>query len=198
MGIKCTKLYDLEALYGSIYILPTIYGRQMDDAIYTIRPVFDERIKRMVDWLLIVLLKIFFYLRGDVTITGEGLQNLGLCSGAQVLWAERDLYRATLAVTRGLVFSGLIRRTFLFSRLLQHTRGIYSKLDHHGSPFSRLLRHARDTEALFLARSSWVYKKNGKTSGTYRKCWWNNYLVPQTSLQLTPLVIHVQLRVNEP
>jgi hypothetical protein len=43
--------------------------------------------------------------------------------GAQGLWAGRDLYRATPAVTRGLSFSGLIRRTAPFSRLLQHTRG---------------------------------------------------------------------------
>jgi hypothetical protein len=43
--------------------------------------------------------------------------------GAQGLWAGRDLYRATPAVTRDLGFSGLIRRTAPFGRLLQHTRG---------------------------------------------------------------------------
>jgi hypothetical protein len=43
--------------------------------------------------------------------------------GAQGLWAGRDLYRATPAVTRGLGFSGLIRRNAPFSRLLRHTRG---------------------------------------------------------------------------
>jgi hypothetical protein len=43
--------------------------------------------------------------------------------GAQGLWAGRDLYRATPAVTRDLGFSGLIRRTAPFSRLLRHTRG---------------------------------------------------------------------------
>jgi hypothetical protein len=43
--------------------------------------------------------------------------------GAQGLWAARDLYRATPAVTRNLGFSGLIRRTAPFSRLLWHTRG---------------------------------------------------------------------------
>jgi hypothetical protein len=43
--------------------------------------------------------------------------------GAQGLWAGRDLYRATPAVTRDLGFSGLIRRTASFSRLLRHTRG---------------------------------------------------------------------------
>jgi hypothetical protein len=39
--------------------------------------------------------------------------------GAQGLWAGRDLYRATPAVTRDLSFSGLIRRTTPFSRLIQ-------------------------------------------------------------------------------
>jgi hypothetical protein len=43
--------------------------------------------------------------------------------GAQGLWAGRDLYRATPAVTRGLGFSGLIRRTAPFSHLLRHTSG---------------------------------------------------------------------------
>jgi hypothetical protein len=44
--------------------------------------------------------------------------------GAQGLWAWRDLYRATTAVTRGLAwFSSLIRRTAPFSCLLRHTRG---------------------------------------------------------------------------
>jgi hypothetical protein len=43
--------------------------------------------------------------------------------GAQGLWACRDLYRVTPAVTRDLGFSGLIRRTAPFSRILRHTRG---------------------------------------------------------------------------
>jgi hypothetical protein len=43
--------------------------------------------------------------------------------GAQGLWAGRDLYRATLAVTRDLGFPSFIRRTTPFSRLLRHTRG---------------------------------------------------------------------------
>jgi hypothetical protein len=43
--------------------------------------------------------------------------------GAQGLWAGRDLYRATPAVIRDLGFSGLIRRTAPFSRLLRQTRG---------------------------------------------------------------------------
>jgi hypothetical protein len=43
--------------------------------------------------------------------------------GAQGLWAGRDLYRATPAVTRDLGFSGLIRRTAPFTHLLRHTKG---------------------------------------------------------------------------
>jgi hypothetical protein len=43
--------------------------------------------------------------------------------GAQGLWAGRDLYRATSAVTRGLHFSSLIRMSVPFNRLLQQTRG---------------------------------------------------------------------------
>jgi hypothetical protein len=46
-----------------------------------------------------------------------------LMLGAQGLWAGRDLHRATPAMTRGLGFSGLIRRTAPFSRLLRHRRG---------------------------------------------------------------------------
>jgi hypothetical protein len=43
--------------------------------------------------------------------------------GAHGLWAGRDLYPATSAVTQGLGFSGLIQRTAPFGRLLQHTIG---------------------------------------------------------------------------
>jgi hypothetical protein len=43
--------------------------------------------------------------------------------GAQCLWAGRDLYRATHAVTQDLGFSGLIRRTAPFNRLLRFARG---------------------------------------------------------------------------
>ena len=74
-----------------------------------------------------------FHLYGDVTITGEGLQNLGLCSALRAFWAGRDLYRASPAVTRDLGLSGLIRRTTPFSRLLRYTRGC------RGSILTRIL-----------------------------------------------------------
>jgi hypothetical protein len=61
------------------------------------------------------------HLYGDVTIAGEGLQNLGLCSALRAFGQEaRVLYDVTLATTQGLNFPGLIRRTAPFSRL---TRG---------------------------------------------------------------------------
>jgi hypothetical protein len=46
-----------------------------------------------------------------------------LMFGAQGLWAGRDLYRVTPAVTRDLCFPGLIQRTAPFSRFLRPTTG---------------------------------------------------------------------------
>jgi hypothetical protein len=57
-----------------------------------------------------------FHLYGDVTIAGEGLQNLGVCSALRAF--EQGGIFITPAVTRDLGFSGLIRRTAPFSRLL--------------------------------------------------------------------------------
>jgi hypothetical protein len=83
----------------------------------------------LIDWLADLLIiycfksrSRFFLLKyGDVTIAGEGLQNLDLCSELRA-FEQEDFYRATPAVTRGLGFSGLIRRTAPFSRLLWYTR----------------------------------------------------------------------------
>jgi hypothetical protein len=61
--------------------------------------------------------------------------------GAQDLWAGRDLYRVTPAVTRDLVFSCLIRRTVPFIRLLRHTRRIYSNPDPHGEKIRGEIRN---------------------------------------------------------
>jgi hypothetical protein len=49
--------------------------------------------------------------------------NLDLCSALGAFWSGKNLFRATPAVTRGLGFSGLIRRTAAFSRFLRHIRG---------------------------------------------------------------------------
>jgi hypothetical protein len=68
----------------------------------------------LIDWLIIygfTARSRIFHLYGDVTISDEGVQNLGLCLalirpmlGAQSLRAGRDLYRATPAMTRDLSF----------------------------------------------------------------------------------------------
>jgi hypothetical protein len=80
----------------------------------------------MVDWLIDYLLFLWiywiFHLYGDVPLPVKGCKFRPML-GAQGLWAGRDLYRATPAVTRDPGLSGLIRRTAPFSRLLRHTRG---------------------------------------------------------------------------
>lgn len=69
----------------------------------------------LIDRLNIVLRSIRKYVTWDVLIAGEGLQNRFM------FWAGRDLYRATSAMTRGLGFRDLNRRTTLFSHLLHGT-----------------------------------------------------------------------------
>jgi hypothetical protein len=76
--------------------------------------------------------------------------------GAQGLWAGRDLYRATSVVTWELSFSGLIRRTAPFSRLLRYTmgRGVNVLYMH-----IRLLRYTRgcgESTYVFYSGSSRV------------------------------------------
>jgi hypothetical protein len=74
----------------------------------------------LIDWLIdCTSCSRIFHLYGDITITGDGMQNLGLFSALRAF----DLYRVKPAVSQGLGFSGLIRRTAPFSRLLRHTRG---------------------------------------------------------------------------
>jgi hypothetical protein len=74
--------------------------------------------------------------------------------GAQDLWAERNLYRATPAVIRGFGFSRLIRRIAPFSRLLRHTRACGGSIltESLWSASSRLLRHAGGWLEPILAR----------------------------------------------
>jgi hypothetical protein len=52
--------------------------------------------------------KEFFHLYGDLTIAGEGLQNLGLCSAPRTFEQGKDVYCATPTVTRDLGFTSLI------------------------------------------------------------------------------------------
>jgi hypothetical protein len=78
----------------------------------------------MIDWLFTVLRPAqgFFTYMETSPLPVRAIKFRPML-GAQGLWVERDLYRATPTVTRDLGFSGLIRRTAPFSRLLRHTRG---------------------------------------------------------------------------
>jgi hypothetical protein len=87
-----------------------------------------------------------FLLYGDVTIAGEGLQNLGLCSALRA-FVQGGIFimpHLQATVTRGLGFSGFIRWTVPFSRLLRHTRGC------GGSILTRILTRLYKVYALYL------------------------------------------------
>ena len=75
------------------------------------------------DWLIIcgfMSRSRIFHLYGDVTITGEGLQNLGLCSALRAFEQGRIIIMPHLLWDGTSVF---LRRTVPFSYLLRHTRG---------------------------------------------------------------------------
>jgi hypothetical protein len=63
-----------------------------------------------------------FHLYGYVNISGEGLQNLGLCSALRAFEQGGIFIVPHLLWHRTFVVSGLIRRTDPFSCLLRHTR----------------------------------------------------------------------------
>jgi hypothetical protein len=63
-----------------------------------------------------------FHLYGDVTIAGEGLQNLGLCSALRA-FEQGGIFIVTHLCDTGPRFFGLIRRNAPFSHLLRHMRG---------------------------------------------------------------------------
>jgi hypothetical protein len=76
----------------------------------------------LIDWLFTVLgpTQVFYtYMK----MSKLPAANFRPMLGAQGLWAGRDLYHVTLTMTRDLGFSGLIRRTTPFSRLLRHVWG---------------------------------------------------------------------------
>jgi hypothetical protein len=87
----------------------------------------DKAYGWLIDWLIdylrfYVLLKNFSLIWGRDHCRWRAAKFRPML-GAQGLWAGRDLYRATPAVTRDLGLSDLIRRTAPYSRLLRHTRG---------------------------------------------------------------------------
>jgi hypothetical protein len=88
-----------------------------------------------IDWLIVYCFTSrsrIFHLYGDVTIAGEGMQNLGLCS-------------ALRAFEQGGIF--------IVPHLLWHGTSIFSvSSDRRTAPFSRLLRHTRGCERSILTR----------------------------------------------
>jgi hypothetical protein len=82
--------------------------------------------------------------------------------GAQDLWAGRDLYRTSPAVTRDLGFFGLIRRTAPFSHLLRHMRGC------GGSILTRILKGLGIGQSCF--KFPWSYQSN-----CLMNYWWEHY-----------------------
>ena len=64
----------------------------------------------------------------DVNFTGKGGKIRPLL-GSYGLWAGRDLYRATPALTRGLGFCGLVRRTVPLPWLVQQERATADLLE---------------------------------------------------------------------
>jgi hypothetical protein len=100
---------------------------------------------QVVHWLIIYCFTSrsrIFHLHGDVAITGEGLQNLRLCS---VLRAFEHRVIHTCCDTGPRFFRSHSKDRPIQSPLRTHKRiwRIYSNPDPHGSPISRLLRHTR-------------------------------------------------------
>jgi hypothetical protein len=101
----------------------------------------------------------FFHLYGDVTITGEGLQKLGLSAGRD-LYVSHLLWHGTLVFPVSSEGPGLIRRTISFCRLLWHARGceesiltwILTNPHPKDRPISRLLWHTRGCGRSILTR----------------------------------------------
>jgi hypothetical protein len=116
--------------------------------------------KNLIDWLIIYCFTScsrIFHLYGYVTNTGEGLQNLGLCLAVRAFEQGGNFlvpHQCCDICIFG--FSGLIRRTTPFSRLVWHTRcfgeSIITRPDPHKSPFSHLLQYARGCQGPILTR----------------------------------------------
>ena len=109
------------------------------------------------DWLIIYCFTSrsrIFHLYGDVTITGEGLQNLGLCSALRAFEQGGIFIVPHLLWHRASVFpvssEGPPHSVFFYDTLGMWR--IYSTPDPHRSPISRLLRHTRGCGGPILTR----------------------------------------------
>jgi hypothetical protein len=124
------------------------------------------------DWLIIYGFTSnsrIFHLYGHVTIAGEGLQNLGLCSELKA-FEQGGIFIVPHLLWHGSCFSGLIQRTTPINRILRHRRGC------GGSILTRILTgmlssddrfffsawrhiHTPDSQKFFYKRESELYVK---------------------------------------
>jgi hypothetical protein len=86
-----------------------------------------------------------FHIYGDVTITGEGLQNLSLCSALRA-FEQGEMFIVPHLLWHGASVCSVSSEGPPHSVSSYDTQGmwrIYSNPDPHGSPISRFLRHKR-------------------------------------------------------
>jgi hypothetical protein len=111
-----------------------------------------------IDWLIIygfTSRSRIFHLYGDVPITGEGLQNLGLCSALRTFEQEGMLIVPPACCNTGPRFFRSHPKDRLIQSPLMTHKGMWrtnSNQDPHGSPFIRLLRHTRECGGPILTR----------------------------------------------
>jgi hypothetical protein len=109
------------------------------------------------DWLIIYCFTSrsrIFHLYGDITITGERLQNLGLCSALRA-FEQRGIFIVPHLLWHGPRFFRSHPKDHPIQSPLTTHEGmcrIYSNADPHGSPISRLLRHTRGCGGPILTR----------------------------------------------
>jgi hypothetical protein len=140
-----------------------------------------------VDWLIDWLIDYCFTSRSRIfhLITGEGLQNVRLCSALRAFDQGGIFIVSQLLWYGGHSFSGLIRRTAQFSRLLRPTRGcgeliltriltgrfvenrkLYSKilLEHRLNEFEQMIR-------TLIAEKNYIYLRHSQNQLKHPKHW---------------------------
>jgi hypothetical protein len=115
-------------------------------------PLIDHFVPEQ-DWLIIygfTSRSIIFHLYGDITIAGEGLQNIGPCSALWAFEQEGIFIVPHLLWHRGLGFSGVIRP--IQSSLTTHEGmwRIYSNPDPHGERVCEYMKYVPYVEKLFF------------------------------------------------
>jgi hypothetical protein len=115
----------------------------------------DQPFCRLIDWLIDWLILFYVPLEnfaliiyGGVTIAGQGPPKFRPMFGAQGLWARKNLYHVTSAVTWDLGFTGLNRRPAQLSHLLRQVKRCWGRI------LTRILPSGPFTEKLNLVSLS--------------------------------------------